>query len=655
MIDSHNKLSLLSMQYELSLLIGQDLDLKKMLSQFFVPTIKMLGCQSVQIFIRADHNSTIEELYAYPSVINKYSASSNQFSALLQKRLQGPINLPEIIKFNHLHYAHFLPIGDIGFALIFKTKEPINDFIIKALSPIFSRLYLSCLACIEYNNSIKQRFAAIENEKRLDLVLQSVDDVIFRINSHGQITEANTAWSRITGFDTCSIIGQQFNKIIKTSKKHKNLLSKYLNTSTASSPYSFECEINDSKNKSLQLEGQIRFIDHASSDVFYLVSLHNITQNKALVKKLTTARRNAEIANEAKTTFLSNVSHELRTPLNAILGMTEAAQSTSNIKDTQIYLQNILESSQILLNMINDILDFSSIESKDFKLNNITFNLRELIENSIPLMVYGDPVRLRQILGLLVNNAIKYTQSGGVTLSVKKVKNKDIYFSIADTGIGVSDNDVRKIFRAFTQSDEGYSRTFGGIGLGLSISERLVKAMNGDIGFTHNEPRGSVFWFTLPLLSISVSQLSNHNFSIAENSYKLKVLVVDDHPINQKLLQIFLHQLDHNVILASNGLSAIDLFNKNRPDLVLMDIQMPGMDGHTATKQIRELEQQFRQRKQTPILAISANTSQDDISKSFASGMNGHLAKPISRAQIQKIIGLVCHYWQSNSQSFSFR
>ncbi len=384
------------------------------------------------------------------------------------------------------------------------------------------------------------------------------------------------------------------------------------------------------------------------------------------------AKAKAIAADKHKSTFLANMSHEIRTPLNGILGMTQILSETKLAGKQQEYVDLITASGNSLLGIINDILDFSKIESGQIELEEIDFDLNVRLDeiyklmnlkaseknlklifkvaDDIPQYVKGDPLRLKQIIINLVNNAIKFTEKGSVSLDVslmkKDSKQAKIMFKIIDTGTGISEKAQKKLFKEFSQADASISRKHGGSGLGLSISKNLAKMMGGDIGVISKIGKGSTFWFTVVFeigTKKSVEAGSGRKKSIDEEKLrKLRILLAEDNLINQRVATVNLNKMGHKVDVAENGKEAVDMFRDNLYDVVLMDIMMPVMDGIEATKQIKSIQGDQAIKKGIPVIAMTANALKGDRERLIAQGMDGYICKPFKTEELRQ--ELVNHF-----------
>ena len=404
-----------------------------------------------------------------------------------------------------------------------------------------------------------------------------------------------------------------------------------------------------------------------------------LAEMKRSEKQLRLAKERAEDSSRTKSEFLANMSHEIRTPMNGIIGVTSLALRNETSETQKKYLQKIDESANSLLRIINDILDFSKIEAgrleiekSEFRIDTIINDIRNItayslsqksiefsarISEEIDFNVVGDPLRLHQVLLNLMSNAVKFTDRGSITINVdvaqRDESSAELVFAISDSGIGMTEEQALRVFDAFGQADSSTSRKYGGTGLGLAICKNLVELMGGRIWLESEIGVGSVFYFTARLETVAARDLSasdsknEGDFSVPREFIGSRILLVEDNEINQLIADEVLCGAGFVVDIACNGVEAVKMVTQSDYELILMDVQMPEMDGLTATTVIRSNDK-F---KTIPIIAMTANAMQGDKERSIAVGMNDHITKPLNP---RFFLETICH-WLNNARGFDTR
>ena len=384
-----------------------------------------------------------------------------------------------------------------------------------------------------------------------------------------------------------------------------------------------------------------------------------INARKKIEKELKVAKQQADAANRCKSAFLANMSHEIRTPLSAIIGMAHIMKNEGLPPAQEERLNKIDQAGKHLLSVINDVLDLSKIEAEKFHLEQKNISIESLVENvasmladrirekdiklftcleKTPRNLLGDSTRLQQAILNFTNNALKYTEQGSITISTQLLNEDEssvlVRFQVQDTGIGIEPGDIPRLFHAFEQADTTVTKKYGGTGLGLAINKKLAGLMGGDVGVESTVGQGSCFWFTARLnknsKSIEYKQTSQHSLAdqlLLEHFAGTRVLIAEDEPINREISTYLLESAGLIVDQAENGEIAVELAKQNDYTLILMDLQMPRLNGFDATHVIRSIPG----RENIPILALTANAFDEDRQRCQDAGMNGHITKPVNR------------------------
>jgi PAS domain S-box-containing protein len=506
---------------------------------------------------------------------------------------------------------------------------------------------------------------------RMQAYLNTMHTILVITDRHGTIIEANRQFMHLVGSTKDKILNKSFNNFCP--KRSHTTINNYIRNLTpgAGNTVSSEFPLVANTGKEYTINWRITSVaaDNENSsgpidndrEEILLTGL-DITESEAKSQaiksaniKILEALRSAENANQSKSIFLANMSHEIRTPMNGILGATELMLDQNVDHEQQQYIDIIHSSSHSLLSIINDILDLSKIESGSFELEHINFDLHQLcnevyqlFSNSakqkgiqilyfysadLPQFWIGDPNRIRQVLNNLVSNALKFTHQGRIDIRVQGERlashQYDLKIRIKDSGIGIADKKIKKIFSAFKQADTSTARKYGGTGLGLTISQHLASAMQGMIEVDSELGIGSTFSLHVPLKPGVIE--SHMKRSGLMRNYQAKVLLAEDNEVNAKITRKILAKLGIESVVVENGVLALNETIKNTFDLILMDINMPTMNGITATEKIRELG---FPKNQVPILALTANAMMEDKELCFNAGMNGFISKPIKLEQL---------------------
>jgi len=545
---------------------------------------------------------------------------------------------------SHVDDAVFLKKNNQAVPIEYSSRPILDDRLITGSVVVFNDITKKKL----FERKLK------DNEEKYGQIFSAVSDAIIIFDAATQsIIEVNNAALNQYGhthktiselkYHDLSIDKLTTDKIIKIANNNSQL-----------------CEMMHVDKAGNIFNIEVSFGSFSINDKTILcAAIRNITERKNYEHELKKARNEAIIAFKSKSQFLANMSHEIRTPMNGILGSLELLSDTPLNDEQTDYLNTSQECGNNLMEILDDLLCFTKSESGKLIFETIPFNMRSLIEKTIshqivlatskgtklsthiaknlPDIIIGDPTRIQQLFTNLLNNAIKFTENGGIKIHVDSYRtinnSHHIHIEIEDSGIGIRPELHASIFEAFTQGDASTTRKYGGTGLGLSICKQLVSRMNGNIGVISNEHSGSTFWVDLCLTHHTSSQPIPH---IKENSNTLNsanpnVLIAEDNLVNQKVISAMLKKLNCAVTIANDGEEALHKASSVKYDLILMDCQMPKMDGYETTHNIR---QGTGPNQKTPIIALTANSLHGDDTKCIAAGMDDYMPKPINQSTL---------------------
>ena len=609
------------------------------------------------------------QLIVLQSVQNAAIKIRGQFEFIEDKQMLLFVGSPwfndiielQAAKLSLFDFAFFDPLADL--LQVVKNQQIANDDI---------KLLL---------NKIKQQKQTLEittkelqdNQTRLQLLStiaeQTINGVVIT-DREGKIEWINDSFAHITGYMSEEVIGKTPGEVLQGAETDPKTVAYLRQQIREGKP--FNCEIlNYRKNGDkywIKVVGN-PILDTKGDVIGFFALEENITKRIHTEQALRDAKEKSDAIAHSKNIFLTNMSHEMRTPLNAIIGMGQQLDKTPLSEQQHFFLDTMQTAAEHLLVIINDILDISRIEAGKLNLEAIDFNLRALInrcinvlspkaeekgllfkayiDNDVAPYLVGDPHRINQILLNLLGNALKFTEQGSVRLLVSCLHQKDavqtLRFVVEDTGIGIENEFISELFAEFSQEDTSIVRKYGGTGLGLNITKKLVELMNGSIGVSSQKNVGTAFSIELQLPignSANIKQAENIVINPEILTDKV-ILLVEDNEMNRILARTILHNYEVQLLEVDNGEKAIKLLEKQPVDLILMDIQMPIMDGIAATQYIRNVLQH-----DTPILALTANALKGEREKCITAGMNAYISKPFRE---KELVALICTLLEKNT------
>jgi PAS domain S-box-containing protein len=561
-------------------------------------------------------------------------------------------NIRTIVVSAHSDAEYFIEAIQIG----------VEGFLLKPVlrEKLYDALARQCQIILSHKN------ARFQEEKFITLA-DSLNEAIMIVNEAGKVIFWNKAASEIFGIKAEQALGMPYHFILQNDSfleqwaEDESHLSILLGKENIQRQI-FEVNCVRTNGENFTAEVSLSGLKDGNA-VYTIIILRDVSQRKSYEKNLIEAREKAEEAMHAKQQFLSVMTHEIRTPLHGILGAIELLATENPRPDQADYLKTIEFSGNYLLSLVNDILDFSKIEANKIQFEHVGMEVREIVENLLnlfsfkaqdkgiilnaefdPLLpdyVLGDPVRLNQILNNLIGNAIKFTDRGSVKVKVSVLTRRnhqiECLFEVIDTGIGIPSDKTKEIFNLFTQADSNTTRRFGGTGLGLAISRKLVELQGGTMGVESHLDEGSRFYFTLSFEestadAISYESKADH-FELLTN---VKILLVEDNKINQMIALKFLSRWQAEVDVALNGREALDFVNQKEYNIILMDLQMPEMDGYQTSMAIRNMAGEYYQK--VPIIALTASTFAEVRNNILKCGMNDVINKPFIPAELNRKI-----------------
>ncbi|MBA2764851.1 MAG: response regulator [Thermoleophilaceae bacterium] len=507
-------------------------------------------------------------------------------------------------------------------------------------------------------SSGEQVFTLSSADRPYRMFVETMRDGAATVSASGLILFANRRLAEMLGRPLSQIIGQRLGALVGAG--HDSQLARILRPRTVEP---IELDLIGTGGRLIPVRVCASAAAVESEQLIYL-TLADLTQSRADEQRLVTAHEEALEASRLRSQFVANMTHEIRTPLNGVIGLSRLLASTSLDEEQREYTKGMETSGSALTAVVDDILDFAKVETGRLFIEEVPFPLRTLVEDvcfaaalharvkgvemltwvdeALPAIVSGDAHRVSQILGHLLSNAIKFTASGEIRVRVMgdPAGASSVRFEVTDTGVGINPTALGEIFQSFSQADGSSTRAYGGVGLGLAISEQLAELMGGEIGVESIEGEGSTFWVTLPLAAAAVGdvppELPDRPAIEPGHGSGPRVLLAEDNAVNQLVAVRMLEKQGFRVDVAANGQLALDMWERESHTTVFMDCQMPVLDGYEATAEIRRREEGGDRR--TVIIALTANTANGDRERCLAAGMDDYIAKPVSQGAIRDAV-----------------
>lgn len=613
-----------------------------------------------------------EGIHDYPPIQKIFDPANKRISLQpIQKNKIINLNRSEIIESMEngtLDVAGRIPEVWIGVPMRVRNT-PIGVLVIQDYDnpDIFSKddiqLFSACSHQIALAIERKKYDSAIrESEEQYRALFENNHSVMLIIEPEtGKILDTNKAASKFYGYSAAEL---KTKKIFDLNALSPQEINKDMVKAYKAELTNFIFQHNHKNGKKMDVEVFSGPFKHKGKTMLISI-IHDITKRLQDEKELSEAKESAILASKAKDEFLANISHEIRTPLNGVMGMLQVMDSSDLKQEHKNCIDVALQSSRNLLRVLDDILDISKVEMGTLDLFEDKFDLNNLLLESVNLFklqatekniklsytlqpqvnghYIGDEGRIRQILFNLIGNGIKFTNKGFVKVEVKEdplvcQKKRSVSIAVRDTGIGIPENYQEKIFDSFTQVDGSLSRRYKGAGLGLSIVKRLIELMDGSINIKSSPNSGTTVNFTVPLKTIAPSSLNkNEQTDGLDKISGLNILLVEDEPVNRMMARKLLERMDHEITCAVNGAECLKILKQSEFDAILMDIQMPIMDGLEATRRIRT-SNDFIKVRDIPIIALSAHANKESRYSALEAGISGYLCKPFEMKDLEKIL-----------------
>jgi PAS domain S-box-containing protein len=503
--------------------------------------------------------------------------------------------------------------------------------------------------------------------EELSTLLTTIPAYVYFKDTGLRYMMVNRAFAELAGVQAEQIQGKQVQDLFPGYSNQEYLAREMHVIETGIAQYDIE-ECLDLRDGTKWINSNIAPIRNPENQIIGIIGISlDITDRKQQEAELRTAKELAEAGTIAKNEFIASISHEFRTPMNGILGLSEMLRGTLLSDKQQELLRGITTSAENLLVLLNDVLDFSAIEAgkmdvdlRSFELKQILGEIQQMmvlrsrekslrfrirIDDAIPSVLIGDPRRLRQVMLNLTSNAVKFTEKGSVEVHVFPFGQTDTHlrlrFEVTDTGIGIQSEEIPSLFQVFSRIKKDQPVAVPGTGLGLSICKKLILLMKGEIGVESKPGKGSTFWFTIPfaLTEPEPDNPAREILPFPDVPPGMPVLVAEDNAINQKIVTFQLQKMGFKVDVASNGVEAMELFTKKTYRLLILDIQMPLMDGFQVAEQVREIDQETK--RHTAIIALTANAMKGDRERYLAAGMDGYVSKPFTHEVLRNAISSV--------------